>query len=168
MSISPVFLPAWNNLQGLEFWLPLKAKIFWLHLLVLPQSASAAALLSSALGCLLPQISPKYRYLKWRGTAYWPVPGDHKQGLLEIKIFSILCVEREWKRDIYYKEWYFTYFAEFSKKQWSTRNINRIILEGISKFISVQHRIHKYSFALVSLFWFSLSWVCLFWNKVFS
>lgn len=67
-----VFLPAWNNLQGLKYWLPPKAEIFWHHLLVLPQAASGAALLSSALGCLSLQIFPKYRYLKVKRDSILP------------------------------------------------------------------------------------------------
>lgn len=39
MSILLILFLAWNNLQDLNYWLLLKAKIFWHHLLVLPQAA---------------------------------------------------------------------------------------------------------------------------------
>lgn len=157
MSILPVFLPAWNNLQDLKYWLSLKAKIFWHHLLVHPQAASAAALLSSALGCLSLQIFPKYRYLKVKKNSilpstWWsqaePFLSSLKLTVTIRNVFEKFLLQYRKKKYIYFQyfvcwetveESYllqrltlsFTYFAEFSKKQWSIcNNIHRIILDG--------------------------------------
>lgn len=77
MSILLIFLPAWNNLQDLKYWLPLKAKIFWHHLLVLPQAALLLLCWVQLLAAFYCRFFLRTDIWRWTGTANCPVSGHH-------------------------------------------------------------------------------------------